>query len=362
MPRVRRTAALALALTALLFPLAACGGSADATSTSTSTSTSSDGADAAKAGRETDLSSVTLAVGDTGWARQESILKLAGLDKTPYRIKWSVFQGGDLQLQAMRAGALDVAQSSEIPPVFAAADGKANFKVVAVQRASTLLQEVVAPKGSPLTGIAQLKGKKVGYVKNTTAQYFLYELLKQAGLEWSDIEAVPLLPDAGLAALTGGSVDALASYGNAIIAAHAQGATTIGSGADILSGNFNWEASDKTIADPAKRAAAADLIARIGKGWDYIRDGHEKDFAKVTAAATHQPLEQALSQLRDGEKQRPNKVGPTTPEAIASAQKVADAFHALGALQKPLTVSDFWTDALNADLAKARSGEGDTTS
>ncbi|MEW1720587.1 ABC transporter substrate-binding protein [Streptomyces sp. NPDC093109] len=351
MPRVRRTAALALALSALLFPLAACGGSADATSA----------ADKNTAGKGTDLSSVTLAVGDTGWSRQESILKLAGLDNTPYKIKWSVFQGGDLQLQAMRAGALDVAQSSEIPPVFAAADGKANFKVVAVQQANTLLQEVVAPKGSTLTSIAQLKGKKVGYVKNTTAQYFLYELLKKAGLEWSDIKAVPLLPDAGLAALTGGSVDALASYGNAIIAAHAQGATTIGSGAGILSGNFNWEASDKTIADPAKRAATADLLARLAKGWEYIRDGHEKDFAKVTAAATHQPLDQALGQLRDGEKQRPNRIGPTTPEATASAQKVADAFHTLGALPKPLKVAGFWTDALNTDLEKALSEKGTTS-
>ncbi|MGX5210524.1 hypothetical protein ACWKT3_17885 [Streptomyces violaceus] len=44
-----------------------------------------------------------------------------------------------------------MASSSEIPPVFAAADGKPNFKVVAVQRGNTLNQEVVAPKGSEVT-------------------------------------------------------------------------------------------------------------------------------------------------------------------------------------------------------------------
>ncbi|MEV7866287.1 ABC transporter substrate-binding protein [Streptomyces sp. NPDC088124] len=255
MPRFRRSSLIASAL-ALVLPsllLTACGGG---TGAGTKSATSSDGAP--------DLSSVTLAVGDTGWSRYQAVLKLAGLDETPYKVKWSVFQGGDLQLQAMRAGALDVAASSEIPPVFAAADGKANFKVVAVMKANTLQQEVVAPKGSKITGIAQLKGKKVGYVKNTTAQYFLYELLKRAGLRWTDIQAVPLLPDAGLAALTGGSVDALASYGNAITTAHAQGATTIGSGADILSGNFNWEASDKTLADPTytpEQALGAKILA-----------------------------------------------------------------------------------------------------
>ncbi|MEV7084802.1 ABC transporter substrate-binding protein [Streptomyces sp. NPDC093085] len=327
--------------------LTACGGGAGAEDKS-----------AGESGGAGGLSSVTLAVGDTGWARHRAVLELAGLDDTPYTVKWSVFQGGDLQLQAMRAGALDVAQSSEIPPVFAAADGKANFKVVAVQKGNTLLQEVVAPKGSAVTTIGQLKGKKVGYVKNTTAQYFLYELLKRAGLRWSDITAVPLLPDAGIAALSGGSVDALASYGNAIITAHTQGATTIGSGADILSGNFNWEASDRTLADPAARAATADLLARIDRAWAYLRDGHQREYAKVFAAHTHQPVRLALSQFEDGERQRPTRIETTGEAALASGQRVADAFHQLGALPARLDVGTFWSDALDADLTRALGSSG----
>jgi sulfonate transport system substrate-binding protein len=331
--RALSRSAAVLATAALLLPLTACGGSADATGSGSG-----------------GLSSVTLKVGDTGWARLQAALKIANLDDTPYKVKWSVFQGGDLQLQAVRAGALDVASSSEIPPIFAAADGKANFKVVAVQKGNTLLQEVVAPKGSKITSIAQLKGQKVGYVKNTTAHYFLYELLKQAGLKWSDIKAVPLLPNDGLAALNGGSIAAFASYGGTIIAAHQQGATTIGSGADILSGNFLWEGSDDTIANKTERAALADLIARVSKAYAYIRDGHEKDFAQVIAAATKQPVSQALEQLRDGEKQRPTVAGGTGAAAVASEQKVADVFRELGALTQPLKVSSFWTDDLNADL------------
>jgi sulfonate transport system substrate-binding protein len=334
MLRLRRTAPAALAA-ALLTLLAACGGSADA-----------------KSAGSGGLSSVTLAVGDTGWARTQAVLKLAHLDNTPYKVKWSVFQGGDLQLQAVRAGALDVASSSEIPPVFAAADGKANFKVVAVQKGNTLLQEVVAPKGSKITSIAQLKGQKVGYVKNTTAHYFLYKLLKQAGLGWSDIKAVPLLPNDGLAALNGGSIAAFASYGGTIIAAHQQGAVTIGSGKDILSGNFLWEASDKTIADKNERAALADLLARVNRAYAYVRDGHEKDFAQVTAAATKQPVSQALEQITDGEAQRPTRVEPISKTAIASEQQVADTFRTLGVLTQPLKVSAFWTTALGTDLSK----------
>ena len=245
-------------------------------------------------------SSVTLRVGATGWKEEEALLKFAHLDDTPYEVKWSLFQGGDRQLEAVRAGALDVASSSEIPPVFAAADGKPNFKVVAVQRGNTLNQEVVAPKGSTITSMSQLRGKKVGYVKNTTAHYFLYELLKRAGLGWDDIEAAPLDPDKGIAALNGGSIDAFAGYGNAVITAHQQGARTIGSGKDVLSGNFLWTASDDTLGGAAERKALADLLARIDKAYAYVRDGRQKEYAKVIAAATHQPVDQALEEFTAG--------------------------------------------------------------
>lgn len=332
---LRHTLRASAAALVLLLPFAAaCSGSASAESSS-------------------DVSSVTLRVGDTGWKVSSAVLKYAHLDDTPYKLKWSLFQGGDQQLQAIRAGALDVAYSSEIPPLFSAADGKPNFKVVAVQRGSTLNQEVIVPKGSKVTDIAGLKGKKVGYVQNTTAHYFLYELLKQAGLKWSDIDAKPLLPNDGLAALNGGSIDAFASYGTSITTAHQQGATTVGSGADILSGNFLWSARDSVLKSPAQRAAAADLIARISKAYAYVRAGHEAGFAKVTAEATHQPFAQAESDLVAGQKQRPSQARTVGADAIASQQKVADAFTELGALKEHLDVKSFWTTELTADLKKA---------
>ncbi|WP_327731202.1 ABC transporter substrate-binding protein [Streptomyces sp. NBC_00487] len=334
--RTLRTFAAAVVLTLT----AACGASAEAESSSSSSSSS-------------DLSSVTLRVGATGWKSEEAILKYAGLDDTPYKVKWNLFQGGDLQLQAIRAGALDLASSSEIPPIFAAADCDPNFEVVAVQRAATLNQEVVVPKGSEVTDIAGLKGRKVGYVQNTTAHYFLYELLEQAGLKWSDIDAKPLLPNDGLAALNGGGIDAFASYGTSIITAHQQGATTVGSGEDVLSGNFLWSARDSVLRSPARKAAVADLIARITRAYAYVRDGHEDGFAKITAEATHQPLAQARKDLLDAQAQRPTVARTVGDDTIASQQQVADAFTELGALKEKLDVRSFWTTALDADLKKA---------
>jgi sulfonate transport system substrate-binding protein len=296
---------------------------------------------------------VTLRVGSTGWASAQAALRVAGLDNTPYRVQWAVFAGGDKQLQALQADALDLTESSDIPPIFAAAAGPPRFSVVAVQRANTLLQEVVVGPGSPITAIAQLRGRRVGYVQNTTAHYFLDALLERAGLHWGDITPVPLSPNDGVTALTSGSIDALASYGNSIITVHQHGGRTVGDARDVLSGNFPWEASNAALADPARRAAIADLLARLDRAYAIIRAGRLDAFAQATADGTHQPLALAREQLAAQEAQRRTTVVPTNPAAIAAEQSVADTFTALRVVPRRVDVAAFWTDTLNPELAHA---------
>ncbi|WP_229742345.1 ABC transporter substrate-binding protein [Gordonia jinhuaensis] len=338
-----RVAALAVATSAVLVA-AGCSSSGDSSSGGGATDASAD------------ISSVSLKVGQTGWAQTKAALEVAGLDNTPYTLEWPVFSGGDQQLQALQSSALDVAQSSEIPPVFAAAGGTVKFKQVAVQTGSTLFQEVVVTKNSPITSIAGLKGKKVGYVKNTTAAYFLNELLKESGLSWKDIQPRPLLPNDGLAALNGGSIDAFASYGNTIIQAHQNGARTIGSGEKILSGNFPWSVTTSLLSNASKKAAVVDLLARIDKAWRYVRAGHEQAYADKFAAATKQPVASALKQVQLQEAQRPTGIEPPTQTVIDSQQKVADSFLEIKALPSKVDVADLWSDELAAPLTTALAG------
>ncbi|MGK9250293.1 ABC transporter substrate-binding protein [Paenibacillus humicus] len=301
-------------------------------------------------GSQADLGKVTLRVGQTGWASLEQGFKAAGVDDTPYKLEFSVFQGGNLQLEAIAADHLDVAQTSEIPPIFASQSaGGGNFKIIALSNSNTLNQEVVVPKGSPLKQPADLKGKKVAFVKATTAHYFLLKILQEAGLSWSDIQPVELSTADGLSALLSGKVDALASYGNSIITAHENGASTLASAKDILSGNFPIEATPAAIADPGKHAAIADFLNRLNRYQEWARQNKEK-WAEITAAATHQDPETALKTLEEGEAQRPSKVLPVTPEAIASNQDVADALQTVGLLKAKVDVSSFFSDAFASEI------------
>lgn len=342
--RYRVTISIMLSLVTLLI---AAGCSNEANNQATGTGTSN-----AAASPKTH-SEVSIRVGQTGWGNLEQGLKAAGVDDTPYKVNYSVFQGGNLILEAMAANQLDFGITSEIPPIFAsqAANG-GGFKVIAVQQGNTLNQEVVIPAGSPIKSITDLKGKKVAFVKNTTAHYFLLKLLEEAGLTWNDIEAVELTTADGLSPLISGKVDALASYGNAIISAHQNQATTLASAKDILSGSFLVAASDTALADEEQKKALADYLNRIDQFNEWART-HREEWARIIADNTHQPLDQALQTYTDGESQRPSRIVAISEAAIASEQDVADTFQKAGIFDKTIDVSSFWSDALNGQLPAA---------
>jgi sulfonate transport system substrate-binding protein len=299
-----------------------------------------------------DLSGVTIKVGQTGWSAHEKALEAAGLDDTPYKVEYSVFQGGNLILEAMTAGHVDFGVTSEIPPIFSSlSQNGEKSKVIAIQQSSTLNQELVVPKDSDIKSVADLKGKKVAYVQNTTAHYFLNKMLEEAGLEWEDIDAVQLTTSDGLAALLGGNVDALASYGNAIISAHQKGATTLASAKDILSGDFHVNASVEAINDPGKHAAIVDFIDRLNKAAQWQRE-NSKEWSEIVSTNTKQPYDQAYETFKEGEKQRPTKFISLSETNTDSQQDIADTFNKAGLLNKKVDVSTFWNHGFDKEIEK----------
>jgi len=299
-----------------------------------------------------DLSKVTLRVGQTGWGTLQEALKAAGLEDTPYKVEYSVFQGGNLILEAMTAGHVDFGITSEIPPLFSSlAQNGEHSKVIAIQQSNTLQQELVVAKGSHIKSVADLKGKKVAYVQNTTAHYFLIKMLEDAGLTWNDIKPVQLTTSDGLAALLGGNVDALASYGNAIISAHQKGATTLATAKDILSGDFQVNALKEAISDPGKHAAIVDLLDRVNQAYKWQRENPEK-WAKIVGAETKQPYDQAFQTFKDGEEQRPTRIIPLSDSKTDSQQDIANVFHNTGIINKKINVTTFWNHEFDQELSK----------
>ena len=274
------------------------------------------------------------------------LLRLSGQDQTPYRVEWSEFASGNQMLEAINAGAIDLAYSSEIPPIFGAVAG-AQVRVVAVIRGDVNEQVVLLPAGSTVNAIAELRGKRVGYVRATTTHYYLLRMLASAGLRWSDIQPVNLTPADGAAAFRSGALDAWAIYGYSVpLAVHA-GARVLTTAAGILSGNYLSLASPAVLADPDKRAATKDLLARIGRAYVWI-DDHHAEFARAQAAALNVP-EAAVRSLVDNVSQ-PRRLTAPTDADVASEQLVADTFTQAGVLSRQVDVTPLWDRAFGRDL------------
>lgn len=130
----------------------------------------------------------------------EKLLEAQGIT-----VSWHEFQFGPPLLEDLNAGAIDFGTTGDAPPIFAQA-ARANLYYVAAHGGAQ--NAIVVPEGSPIKSIADLKGKKIGFGKASSAHSLLLATLAKGGLNWSDITPVYLAPaDAG-AAFARGSIDA----------------------------------------------------------------------------------------------------------------------------------------------------------
>lgn len=289
-----------------------------------------------------DLSSVTLRVASFR-GMDSTLIPAMGLADFPYKIEFSEFNSGNLIAQAINANAIDLGGWSEIPLVFIAAS-KANVKVVATMDGPTTNQAVVVPANSSARSFADLRGKKVGYIRSTTAHYFLIRMLQKVGLTLADITPVPLGMSQGLTALKSGSLDAWATYGYVIPLLEADGSARIlESAANILSGHYFIGANPAKLPDPAFQAAVADYIHRLGKAYARLTQ-NKAQWAKIVSPVIQVPEEIVLRDLE--EQNRPYKLRPWTADDIQSAHSVADVFIQQHLISPDLNLRQIFSDAL----------------
>ncbi|MBQ7943755.1 MAG: ABC transporter substrate-binding protein [Lachnospiraceae bacterium] len=303
-------------------------------------------------GKTVDVSGVTLRIAAASGLNGHVVVEAAGLDDTPYNVEFTIMQGGNLVMEALAANQIDLGAGSQIPPLSASlANNGGNFKVIAVRYGSTLNQELIVGPGSEIQTVADLKGKKVGYVKNTTANYFLSKMLTEAGLEWSDVDAQPLTTSDGLTAVLTGEVEAFASYGNSITSAKEKGATTLESAQDILSGNYLFYATPAAIENEAYHAAIEDWLERWHEAHEWARQNPE-EWAAYYAPTINMEVADYLKQFEEENTDKIYACKPITDAVIADEQDIADTFEGLGLLEQHVNTEEFFdlsfVDAVSA--------------
>jgi sulfonate transport system substrate-binding protein len=342
-PQTRHRLAFAAALAAVTLTAAAC--------SSSSSSSAAGGATASPAGTnsaaQTDVSNVTLHIGDQAGTGAQALLTAAGLiNKLPFKVAWSDFTSGPPMLQAMGAGAVDVGGVGNAPPVFAAAGGD-QIAIVGALQANPHGSALLVPKGSPIHSVAQLRGKRIAVAQGSSADYHLLTVLNKAGIGVHDVTLVYLQPAAGLAALTSGHVDAWDIWSPFIEEGQTlDGATAIVTGSGYGSPYSFTVASRAALADPAKAAAIRDYLSLIAQAHRWA-NSHLSAWAAVWAKASGLPLSVMTKAANDDY----SLAVPITSAVVASEQQVADAFTASGLIPVHLNFNQFVDTSFNATAA-----------
>jgi len=281
-------------------------------------------------------SDVTLTIGDQAKTLQTILAGSGALKGADYKVKWAEFEGAAPLFQAVQAGAADTTYSADLPALQALSGG-VKFKNVAALKNDGHHTGIVVRKNSDVKSVKDLKGKKVvvSSAKGSIAEYLLANVLQQNGLKYSDVKVQYLLPTDAQAAFSSGKVEVWATFGVYQAVGLQQGGRLLVDGADgRISGYGFIGASEKTLADKAKKAALGDFLKRLGTALKWTsthqdeyadaiveRNGADPAIAKTLASAAY------------------SKVLPVTPEVNGTVQDVADLMHRIGVLDPNVDVA-----------------------
>jgi sulfonate transport system substrate-binding protein len=294
----------------------------------------------------------TLRVGDQ-LDGLKNVLKDGGQDKNlPYKVEYSAFIGGPPMLQAFQAGALDTGFIGSTPLIFAQA-GHQNLVAVAGWANSGSAYQLVVPGGSPITGWASLKGKKVAFQQGTALEAALLTALSGVGLKLSDIQPVNVPTTQISSALQGGSANAgilIEPLTSVFLAANPSAKVVATTTAITDRSNF-LIATTKSLDDPAKSAALADYVNRLAKAYAYLAKHPALVITTTYVGQYH--LKPARAAIVEKDVGVPGFIH--LPGDIASAQqKLADLFQANGEIPSKVDVSAEFDGRFNAIVQKAQ--------
>ncbi|MDB5511250.1 MAG: putative transporter, substrate binding protein [Enterovirga sp.] len=269
-------------------------------------------------------------------ARQQGLIEKR-LAARGTSVRWVEFTAGPPLLEAMNVGSVDVGWTGDAPPIFAQAAGAAIVYVAALP-SNGAGEALIVKAGSPIATLADLKGKKIGFTKGSSAHNLTIVALERGGVAYSDITPVHLSPADAAAAFARDSIDAWAIWDPFLaIAQGRQDVRLLVTAKEALNVRTYFLANKAFAAKHP--TVLTDAVAGLGEAAAWA-DGHRDEVAKSLAEITgvaFSAQKLAADRIEFG-------VGPITEEVVAGQQATADRFHKLGLIPRPITVRDaVWT-------------------
>jgi sulfonate transport system substrate-binding protein len=268
-------------------------------------------------------------------AREQAVLEKR-FAPSGITVTWFDFPSGPPMLEAMNAGSVDFGQVGDTPPIFAQAGG-AKIVYVAGQPITNGQGILVKPDGA-IRALGDLKGKRVGFTKGSSAHNVVVLALEKAGLQYSDVTPVYLSPPDGAAAFARDSIDAWAVWDPYFAIGEVKGGgRVIAKASDVGKTNSFYIANrDFAARSPQFVSAIIDVLAKSADWAETHRDQVGQLMAEITGVDVEI---QTLAAQRSA-----FAIGKLTDDIVATQQAVADRFFRLGLIPKQIAVREaVWT-------------------
>lgn len=247
-------------------------------------------------------------------------------------IKWLEFSSGPPMLEAMNVGSIHYGAVGDSPPIFAQAAGASI--VYAAGQPITNGQGILVPKDSPIRSLADLKGKRIGFTKGSSAHNVVLLALKKAGLTYGDITPVYLSPPDAGPAFAQGSIDAWSIWDPYFAIGELKQNGRVLVNASVVGRTNSFYIANREFAQ--RNALILKQIIDVTSATARWAEDHRGDVAQSLSAVTGIPLDiQTIAANRSS-----FVVGPVTDEIVSTQQDVADRFHQLGLIPRPIVVRD----------------------
>ena len=249
------------------------------------------------------------------------------------KISWNEFPGGPQILEALAVGSIDIGATGDTPPVYAQAGNKP-LHYFAYETAKPLASAILVPSNSKISQLSQLKGKRVGVHRGSSAHYLLVQAVRKAGLQWTDIQPIWLSPADARAAFQKGAIDAWAIWDPYYASAQVEDKAKVLASGKGLSPNYTFYLASGDLVKNHPQALKG-IIKQVNVADKWVQ-GHKAATATLFAQSTG--LKPVVSQTFIQRRPSPSGAALLTKKVIADQQELANRFSELKIIPKSIHI------------------------
>lgn len=249
-------------------------------------------------------------------------------------VQWAEFPAGLPMVEALNAGAIDIAYVGEAPPVFAQAANGSTTRYVAYDPFGLDSEGIVVQKDSKIKKLADLRGNKIAVQKGSNTHYLLVKALAAGKLKAADVDIVFLKPADARAAFERKDVAAWSIWDPYLAAAEALPNARLLTTAKGLAPNRGYYLASANFIK--KRPDTLRALLRTIKKEAAVVESNPTG----TAAFLAPSLGLDVKVLTVAERRRKHDALPITEKVIDKQQDIADTFSQLKLIPRPIKVKE----------------------